>query len=91
MSEQDYQRVRGKEVGVIKEGEYEEMQKRLIQNLLKFGASPEVENERGEKPLRLCIENDNLTGIQLLLNEIPFDLPHRSYIYYLTKIGCLGH
>ena len=26
-----------------------------------------------------------------MLRDIPFELPHHSYIYYLTKIGCLGH
>ena len=55
MSEQDYQRIRGKEIGTLRQGEYEEMQRRLIENLLRFGANPEIENERGEKPLKLCI------------------------------------
>ena len=61
--------------------------------LLRYGADPETENDRGDKPLKLCIENENLVGIQLLLRDIPFDMqPGRisSYIYYLTKIACLG-
>jgi hypothetical protein len=31
------------------------MQERLITLLLKYGADPDLENDRGEKPLKLCI------------------------------------
>lgn len=70
------------------------MQGRLIQLLLKHGADPEVENERGDRALKLCIENENLVGMQLLMREVPFELQpptrNNSYIYFLTNIACQG-
>ncbi len=40
----------------------------LIPLLLENGAEPDILNDRGEKPSDLCIRNDNLSGIQLLLS-----------------------
>ena len=68
ISEQDYTLARATETSNSVSGEYKVMQHRLINLLLKYGADPNVENEKGEKPLKLCIENENIVGIRLLLN-----------------------
>lgn len=48
------------------------MQKTLITLLLENGANANIVNEKNQKPVNLCIDNENCVGIQLLLEEIPF-------------------
>lgn len=43
------------------------MQRILIKLLLSSGADESIQNERGQKPVNLCIDNENIVGIQLLL------------------------
>lgn len=70
------------------------MQEVLIGLLLKNGANPNLLNQRGQKPVNLCIENQNSVGIQLLLEDIPFDMQPQTknnhFVYYLTNIACKG-
>lgn len=44
------------------------MQKVLINLLIKNGADSQILNEKGQKAVNLCIENENSVGIQLLLD-----------------------
>lgn len=68
------------------------MQSSLIKLLLKNGANPEIKNNKGKTPVDLCIDNENLIGIQLLLNEINFEPQSKNnhFIYYLTNLACRG-
>lgn len=67
---------------------------KLIGLLLEYGADPQIENDRGYKAVNLCIENENIVGIQLLLKTIPFDLQpptrNNNYVFYLTNIAIMG-
>ena len=70
------------------------MQKVLINLLIKNGADSQILNEKGEKAVNLYIENENSAGIQLLLDQIPFDIQPQTknnhFLYYLTNIACKG-
>jgi hypothetical protein len=55
ISEPEYYHWRRKESSNPPPNEYRLMQERLITLLLKYGADPDLENDRGEKPLKLCI------------------------------------
>lgn len=70
------------------------MQKTLITLLLENGANPNIVNEKNQKPVNLCIDNENSVGIQLLLEDIPFDIQpptkNNHFVYYLTNIACKG-
>lgn len=94
VGERDYYEQRRKESTEIGACEYGEMQGMLIRLLLENGADPGIANERGQKPVNLCIENENSVGIQLLLEEIPFDIQPQTknnhFVYYLTNIACKG-
>ena len=47
----------------------------LIDYLKEKGLNGYIENKKKESPLKLCIENVNLIGIQkLLTNKLSFDL-----------------
>lgn len=70
------------------------MQEKIIKMLLEHGANPELKNDRDEIPVNLCIENQNLVGIKLLMKSIPFNLQSETktnnFIYYLTNLTCEG-
>ena len=70
------------------------MQSSLIKLLLNHGANPEIKNTKLKTPVDLCIDNENLIGIQLLLREINFQSQTQSknnhFVYYLTNLACRG-
>lgn len=45
------------------------MQYELILKLESKGSCCEVENKKGETPITLCLEKENIEGLKLLLNE----------------------
>jgi hypothetical protein len=55
LSEQEYFALRRNETSALQPDEYNKMQEKLISLLLKHGADPDVQNERGETALNLCI------------------------------------
>lgn len=62
--------------------------------LLEHGCDALINNDRGETAIALCIGNENMVGMRLLLKEIPFDLPptrNNHFVYYLANLACLGH
>lgn len=55
ISEDEYNRVRVRETSEIKEREFDFMQEKVIMKLLEHGADPDLQNERGELAVNLCI------------------------------------
>ena len=74
------------------------MQKEVISLLISYGADPAIANQKDQKPVNLCIENENYFGIELLLQEIPFHNRLNSepvnkknhFVYYLVNLACRG-
>ena len=53
--------------------------KQALNELLKLGADPNIQNNLGETPLYLCIENDNFELFKILLeNGGNPDIPKRN-------------
>lgn len=74
------------------------MQKDVITLLLAHGADPAIANQKEQKPVNLCIQNENYVGIQLLLQEVPFHNrlngqqvnKKNHFVYYLVNLACRG-
>lgn len=70
------------------------MQSKLIRLFIDHGANTKIKNQKGKTPVDLCIDNENLIGVQLLLTEIPFQTEGSNkvnkFIHYLTNLACRG-